>query len=198
MRHGGAGHRDCRHHQQVVGRQGLQRTGQRHPRGVPPRGSIEQVVQGGGGKRQELHVQGLHVPEAHEGVRIEGVGQPGDEPGPRAADPALGHDRHRQAARREPDERQHVVDRHRREPERKQRQAHDPLHDHVFGERQRAWLGIEDVGVEEVQRGHRQLVRHPGQHPGVERRVGVVGARHRRQTGSQRPRVCDGQGRKQG
>ncbi len=189
---GGGGrhqHGQCRHHQQVVGGQRLQRAPRGQPQRRRPVGAIEQIVHRVERQRQELHVQGLHVAEAHQRVRVERVGQPGHDGRAAAAGPAFDDDRHRQAAQREPGQHQHVVDGDRRPAEREERQPHHPLDHHVLREGEGAWLGVEDVGVEQVRRVERQLVTHPGEDPGVQRRVGVVEPRPRGEPGGERPGV---------
>jgi hypothetical protein len=149
------------------------------------------------GQRQELDMQGLHLAEAHQRMGVEGIGQAGDDAGAPAPGPALDHDRHREPAQREPGQQEDVVDGHRRPAEREERQSHHALHHHVLGEGERPWLGKEDVRVEELTGMDRQLMRHPGEDPGVQGRVGVVEARPRRQPGGERPGVHHGQRREE-
>ena len=78
---------------------------------------------------------------------------------------------------REAGQEHEVVDQDRRDAEPVQRRREQPGHEQRLGIRQRVALGIEDVGVEDVRRRVRQLMRDPGQHPGHHQRIaGIVHA----------------------
>ena len=73
------------------------------------------------------------------------------------------------------------------------RRRHHRLYEQVVRVRQRRSLGIEDVGVEQVQRIPHDLMRYPRQRPFVQDRVaGVVPGKRRGRRG-QRPGVHHGQ-----
>ena len=55
-----------------------------------------------------------------------------------------------------------------------QRGDDDAWNEQRFGERQRVSLGIEHIGVEEMRRRARQLMRDPRQHPRHHQRIPVV------------------------
>ena len=78
--------------------------------------ATRESVQGEERERQVLHVQRLEVAEAHQRVRVEGVGQPGDDAGGALAGPSRHQPRHREAAQGEAGHDEQVVDEHRVEP----------------------------------------------------------------------------------
>ena len=188
----GRGHRDGRHHQQVVRRQRLQHAHRGEQQAPAPARLAQQQVQSEQGDRQVLDVQRLQVAESHQRVRVERIGEAGHHAGGAIAGPSRNHPRHRQSAQREASDHQQVVDQHRIEAGPGERRSHQRLRQHHLRERQRARFGIEDVGVEQAQRGGRKRHADPRHDPRVQRRVGIVDAAHRARCARQRPGVEHG------
>ena len=184
-------------HHRVVRAQRLEDEHRRQQRRSARARAGENPIERGKRDRKELHVQRLQVREANQLMRVEAVQAAGDDAGKRAAGPPLHRDRHREAGQCEANPDQQVVDEHRRQAGPLERRADDRRDNHVLREGQRVGRRMEDRRAEEMRRVARQLMRHPRDHPGVERGVVVVEPRQVRGIARERPGVQRRQRREQ-
>ena len=127
-------------------------------------------------------------------MRVEGDEQARHDRGPHVSRPPVDDQAHGPTGQREAGHDEQVVDDQRWQTGPQQRRAHQRLHEHVFRESECVRLGEKDVGVEQMQRRARQLVRDPADDPFVQHGVAIVVTRPQTWRRGERPGVQHGHG----
>ena len=126
---------------------------------------VEQPVERPQRERDELRLLQLQVRVVIDAVRRKREDDAGEDRRAAVAGQAAHQQRDADARQREAREEHEVVDQDRRDAEPVERRGEQPGHQQRLGIRERVALGIEDVGVEDVRRRDRQLMRDPRRAP---------------------------------
>ena len=125
-------------------------------------------------ERQALRLLQLQMREVIDAVREKREDQAGDEPGGVRSGQRAYEQRGARARHDEPGQEHDVVDQHGSDAEPSQRRREHRRDEQRLRIGERAAFGVEDVGIEEMRRRARQLMRDPRQRPCVQQRIAVV------------------------
>ena len=174
--HGAADNSKIRHLEQTVvhARQDLARNEEAEPDAVADAAPVEQTVEGPQRKRQPLRLLQLQMRHVVDAIGQEREHDAGKDGGGGVRRQRPHQQRGAGTRHHEAREQDQIMDEQRRDADPMERCRQDARQQKRFRERERLALWIKGVGVEQTRRRPRQLMRHPGQRPGVQQRIAIV------------------------